>query len=138
MVIPEYNDGKSEDHPDLIRDSRRAAEVEADEKRDTRKGGQAETEPKIPQRIIVDMREFRSELPALIHKRGIEIDPVTIEVCDVKYSCFLHSLLNAFSCIIKNGCFHVYGVVCIITNKVHVVQISCFVLGSRKVIAKSI
>ena len=33
-------------------------------------------------RIIVDMREFRSELPSLIHKRGIEIDPVTIEVGD--------------------------------------------------------
>ena len=78
MVIPEYNDGKTGDHPDLIRDSRRAAEIEASE--DTRKGGQAETERKAPQRIIVDMREFRSELPALIHKRGIDIDPVTIEV----------------------------------------------------------
>ena len=32
--------------------------------------------------IIVDMREFRSELPSLIHKRGIEIEPVTIEVGD--------------------------------------------------------
>ena len=28
------------------------------------------------------MREFRSELPSLIHKRGIEIEPVTIEVGD--------------------------------------------------------
>lgn len=82
MVIPEYNDGKTEDHPDLIRDSRSASEVEADEKKDTRKGGQAETEVKIPQRIIVDLREFRSELPALVHKRGIELDPVTIEVGD--------------------------------------------------------
>ena len=30
--------------------------------------------------VIVDMREFRSELPSLIHKRGIDIEPVTIEV----------------------------------------------------------
>jgi DNA excision repair protein ERCC-4 len=28
------------------------------------------------------MREFRSELPSLIHKRGVDIDPVTIEVGD--------------------------------------------------------
>ncbi len=33
-------------------------------------------------RIVVDMREFRSELPSLIHRRGVEIDPVTIEVGD--------------------------------------------------------
>jgi ERCC4-type nuclease len=26
------------------------------------------------------MREFRSELPSLIHRRGIDIEPVTIEV----------------------------------------------------------
>lgn len=97
MVIPEYNDGKTEDHPDLIRDSRSASEIEADEKKETRKGGQAETEVKIPQRIIVDLREFRSELPALVHKRGIELDPVTIEVCDTKYSCFFLSSLNVIS-----------------------------------------
>ncbi|XP_045109312.1 DNA repair endonuclease XPF-like isoform X3 [Portunus trituberculatus] len=79
MVIPEYNDGKTGDHPDLIRDSRKATEILADEKTDTRKGGQTEAESKPQQRIIVDMREFRSELPSLIHKRGIDIDPVTIE-----------------------------------------------------------
>jgi len=27
------------------------------------------------------MREFRSELPSLIHRRGIDIEPVTLEVC---------------------------------------------------------
>ena len=30
--------------------------------------------------VIVDMREFRSELPSLIHRRGIDIEPVTLEV----------------------------------------------------------
>lgn len=32
--------------------------------------------------VIVDMREFRSELPSLIHKRGIDIEPITLEVGD--------------------------------------------------------
>ncbi|XP_047494472.1 DNA repair endonuclease XPF-like [Penaeus chinensis] len=81
MVIPEYNDGKSGDHPDLSRDPRKANEIDTSGNSNTRKGGQGE-ELKVPQRIIVDMREFRSELPALIHKRGIDIDPVTIEVGD--------------------------------------------------------
>lgn len=81
MVIPEYNDGKSGDHPDLSRDPRKANEIDTSGNSNSRKGGQTGEEPKVPQRIIVDMREFRSELPALIHKRGIDIDPVTIEVC---------------------------------------------------------
>lgn len=80
MVIPEYNDGKSGDHPDLSRDPRKANEIDVSGNTYSRKGGQAEEQPKAPQRVIVDMREFRSELPALIHKRGIDIDPVTIEV----------------------------------------------------------
>lgn len=82
MVIPEYNDGKTGDHPDLIRDHRKASEMNEEAmNKDTRKGGQSEQEQAVTQRIIVDLREFRSELPALLHKRGIEIDPVTIEVC---------------------------------------------------------
>lgn len=30
--------------------------------------------------ILVDMREFRSELPSLIHKRGIDLEPITLDV----------------------------------------------------------
>lgn len=37
---------------------------------------------KEPARVIVDMREFRSELPSLLHRRGLDIDPVTLEVGD--------------------------------------------------------
>lgn len=36
----------------------------------------------VQQTVIVDMREFRSELPSLIHRRGIDIEPVTLEVGD--------------------------------------------------------
>ena len=35
---------------------------------------------KVTPRVIVDMREFRSALPSLLHKRGIDIEPVTLEV----------------------------------------------------------
>ena len=33
-------------------------------------------------KVIIDVREFRSELPSLIWKRGIDIEPVTLEVGD--------------------------------------------------------
>lgn len=33
-------------------------------------------------KVIVDMREFRSELPSILHKRGFQIEPVTLEVGD--------------------------------------------------------
>lgn len=42
-------------------------------------GGQLKN---VQHSIIVDMREFRSELPSLIHRRGIDIEPVTLEVGD--------------------------------------------------------
>jgi len=74
MVVPEDQDGKTDDCIALQRDMT-VAEV------NTRRGGQLDTE--VPRHIvIVDMREFRSELPALIHKRGIEIEPITITVGD--------------------------------------------------------
>lgn len=71
MVIPEDQDGKSESCLNLQR------ELKVNNK-NTRQGGRAEED--VKQFVIVDMREFRSELPALIHKRGIEIEPVTITV----------------------------------------------------------
>ena len=80
MVLPEYADGRDEDNPDLERDPRKASEKNSEESSiNTRKGGQVARENSIS-RVIVDMREFRSELPALIHKRGIDVEPATIEV----------------------------------------------------------
>jgi DNA excision repair protein ERCC-4 len=46
-----------------------------------RRAGGAEAPAAAP-RVIVDMREFRSALPSLLHKRGIDIEPVTLEVGD--------------------------------------------------------
>ncbi|XP_017772571.1 PREDICTED: DNA repair endonuclease XPF isoform X1 [Nicrophorus vespilloides] len=74
MVVPEDQDGKTDQCLALQRDVKEA-EV------NTRKGGATET-PEVKKVVIVDMREFRSELPALIHKRGMEIEPLTITVGD--------------------------------------------------------
>ena len=42
--------------------------------------------------VIVDMREFRSALPSLLHKRGIDIIPVTLEV--VAIHILTYAMLN--------------------------------------------
>ncbi|XP_043945344.1 DNA repair endonuclease XPF [Protopterus annectens] len=76
MVIPEEREGKDDANLDLSRDATPATAV-----MDTRKSG-GQTKEKEQHVIIVDMREFRSELPSLIHRRGIDIEPVTLEVGD--------------------------------------------------------
>ena len=43
----------------------------------------------VAPRVIVDMREFRSALPSLLHKRGIDIEPVTLEVVCLSSSCYV-------------------------------------------------
>ncbi|XP_072124953.1 DNA repair endonuclease XPF [Mobula birostris] len=76
MVIPEEREGRNDFNSDLARDDGLSPA-----ERDTRKaGGQAQN--KEQHRIIVDLREFRSELPSLIHRRGIDVEPVTLEVGD--------------------------------------------------------
>ncbi|XP_072733938.1 DNA repair endonuclease XPF isoform X2 [Ciconia boyciana] len=76
MVIPEEREGRDETNLDLIRDAKPASVST-----DTRKAGGQE-QKSVQQTVIVDMREFRSELPSLIHRRGIDIEPVTLEVGD--------------------------------------------------------
>lgn len=78
MVIPEERQAKSEVARSSLRDVSKATENIAS----TRKAGGRETQSSVARRIIVDMREFRSELPSLLHRRGIEIEPVTLEVGD--------------------------------------------------------
>ena len=73
LVIPAERDGKSGHNADLERskDLKLANSRKSIARRNI-----------INQKVIVDMREFRSELPSLIHKRGIDIEPVTIEIGD--------------------------------------------------------
>ncbi|KAL0880773.1 hypothetical protein ABMA27_001974 [Loxostege sticticalis] len=75
MVVPTYQDGKTDEYFNL--------NVEEDEETvDTRKAGGQNTQCKEKPVVIVDMREFRSDLPSLLHKKGINIEPVTIAIGD--------------------------------------------------------
>ncbi|XP_006004177.1 DNA repair endonuclease XPF [Latimeria chalumnae] len=76
MVIPEEREGRDDTNLNLVRDVAPATAAT-----NTRKAGGQEQKA-VQHRVIVDMREFRSELPSLIHRRGIDIDPVTLEVGD--------------------------------------------------------
>ncbi|KAF6017698.1 ERCC4 [Bugula neritina] len=76
MIIPEDRDGK------IVEDqNEQRAAVAANQTVTSRKGG---LQPKESQdsKVIVDMREFRSDLPFLIHKLGVGLEPVTLEVGD--------------------------------------------------------
>ncbi|PBC30084.1 DNA repair endonuclease XPF [Apis cerana cerana] len=75
MVIPEDQDGKTEDCLSL------AIQSDIDSEVNTRKGGLSKIS-EVPNTIIVDMREFRSELPAILYTRGMKIEPVTLQVGD--------------------------------------------------------
>lgn len=53
--------------------------------RDSRQGGKraaAAAAASRKQRVVVDTREFRAALPSILHARGIELLPVTLEVGD--------------------------------------------------------
>ncbi|XP_003802775.1 DNA repair endonuclease XPF [Otolemur garnettii] len=76
MVVPEEREGRDETNLDLVRGA-----ASTSVPTDTRKAGGQEQNG-TQQSIVVDMREFRSELPSLIHRRGIDIEPVTLEVGD--------------------------------------------------------
>ncbi|XP_035515235.1 DNA repair endonuclease XPF [Morone saxatilis] len=76
MVIPEEREGREDTNLDLARNLEPANATT-----NTRKAGGQE-QAKEPSRVIVDMREFRSELPSLLHRRGLDIEPVTLEVGD--------------------------------------------------------
>merc|ERR1712223_338347 len=87
MVIPEHregrdNDGENEQNPDLARNLSQKASDPAVEAlgKSSRKG--FDECSATPPKVIVDMREFRSDLPSILHKRGIDIEPVTLEVGD--------------------------------------------------------
>ncbi|KDE08113.1 hypothetical protein MVLG_01595 [Microbotryum lychnidis-dioicae p1A1 Lamole] len=47
----------------------------------TRKGGSRNAEV-TPPKVIIDVREFRSSLPSLLHEGGFDIEPLTISIGD--------------------------------------------------------
>ncbi|XP_053670214.1 DNA repair endonuclease XPF [Anopheles nili] len=76
MVVPEYQDGKSEDTIVMLQKKQELSSRQA--------GGQDVKDPSeiVTPRVVVDMREFRSDLPCLIHRRGIDVVPLTITIGD--------------------------------------------------------
>lgn len=74
--MPIDQDGKSEDCLAL------AIQSDNTNEENTRKGGM-QSEAKIIPKVIVDMREFRSELPAILYTRGIKVEPVTLVVSKI-------------------------------------------------------
>ncbi|XP_050425098.1 DNA repair endonuclease XPF isoform X1 [Adelges cooleyi] len=81
MVIPKGQDGKDDDCPELSRDlGVHPSELMENEDKIHKPGEKAVQ--KVTPVIIVDMREFRSDLPVLLHRRGIDIEPVTLQVGD--------------------------------------------------------
>uniref|UniRef100_A0A8C9TMV2 DNA repair endonuclease XPF n=1 Tax=Scleropages formosus TaxID=113540 RepID=A0A8C9TMV2_SCLFO len=76
MVVPEEREGREGTNLDLIR-----SQEPANATTNTCKAGGQEQNVESS-RVIVDMREFRSELPSLLHRRGLDIEPVTLEVGD--------------------------------------------------------
>ncbi|KAH0445909.1 hypothetical protein IEQ34_025253 [Dendrobium chrysotoxum] len=64
----------------------RAMEESADERLlrtiNSRLAGGQQSATKEPPRVIVDMREFRSSLPFMLHKAGMRVIPCTLQVGD--------------------------------------------------------
>eukprot|EP00040_Diaphanoeca_grandis_P031254 m.186662 g.186662 ORF g.186662 m.186662 type:complete len:1016 (-) comp32275_c4_seq6:246-3293(-) len=80
MAVPTDQDGRKGHRQNV--EKARFVELETPGKKSIhRKRKRDEAEVAQP-KVIVDMREFRSSLPSLIHARGMEISPVTIEVGD--------------------------------------------------------
>ncbi|XP_037298166.1 DNA repair endonuclease XPF isoform X2 [Manduca sexta] len=73
MVVPSYQDGKTDEYFNLN------VEDDIDPVNTRKAGGQQSKERPL---VVVDMREFRSDLPSLLHKKGINIEPVTITIGD--------------------------------------------------------
>ena len=76
MIIPEEQDGKQDystmnSREDILKTNVSTGKTSVIKENEITKS-----------RVIVDIREFRSLLPSLLHKRGIHIEPATIEVGD--------------------------------------------------------
>lgn len=99
MVIPKGQDGKDEDCPELTRDLGIHPSEMLDDEDKTFKPKDKSIEKEIS-KVIVDMREFRSDLPVLLHRRGIDIEPITLQV---HYIIILIIISISFICIMLLG-----------------------------------
>ena len=81
MVVEEDREGRGEHC--TVREGGKPSDAAVQQNNSvSRRGGAVQEQVKVQPKVIVDMREFRSALPSLLHKRGIDIEPVTLEVGD--------------------------------------------------------
>eukprot|EP00966_Prymnesium_polylepis_P136493 3154007-Prymnesium_polylepis.1 len=75
MAPPEDWDGRTEQLPDAAA----AAAAAATGNSYTRRAG-GRVAARGPPTVVVDVREFRSALPNMLHLHGVSVKPVTLEV----------------------------------------------------------
>ncbi|OTF72059.1 hypothetical protein BLA29_008623, partial [Euroglyphus maynei] len=78
------NEGIEGEHPDLVRGKPTLLHPDEQmEHSNTRSGGMNPPKKSSSNpRVLIDLREFRSALPSYIHKIGIDLIPVTLEIGD--------------------------------------------------------
>lgn len=75
-------DGTCGQHPDLQRGEQSLLHPDEEVASNSRFGGGLRKPADTVRQVLIDMREFRSHLPACIHKMNIELEPVTLEIGD--------------------------------------------------------
>ena len=78
MVIPEERQAKTQAAKENLRGMSKNAPISIN----SRKSGGRDSQANKMSIIVVDMREFGSELPNMLYCRGIDLQPVTLEVGD--------------------------------------------------------
>jgi DNA excision repair protein ERCC-4 len=81
MIVHEEQDGKLDLN---TMDSNEAVPTISSQMNSRQGGSLLKATSNEAQIVIVDMREFRSELPSILHKRGFQIEPCTLEVLIIK------------------------------------------------------
>lgn len=83
LAMVKDGDGLDGLHPDLMRGSQPLLHPEEAASSNSRIGGSTkDAQSNQIRQVLVDMREFRSLLPSCVHKLGIELEPVTLEIGD--------------------------------------------------------
>lgn len=78
MAVPEDQDGRKGFRQEI----ERCAHKEIDAAASTSRSKKRKIESVIEPEVVVDMREFRSSLPSMIHARGMKVTPRTLEIGD--------------------------------------------------------
>lgn len=81
MIVTNEQDGRKEHSKESDNNEKLSISEQARNLKKDVPGSVSNEDNEMP-KVIVDIREFRSELPSILHKRGFRIEPVTLEVGD--------------------------------------------------------